>query len=231
MQTFNIEDYMGELIRRLQIKFGDRLIYVGLQGSFSRGEADENSDIDVMVTLDRLAAADLDSYREIIAGMPGFERSCGFISGREELKNWPRHEICQLLHETEDYFGELRPLLPDFDLKDVNDHIGIVVGDLYHLLCHGRIHGKPEQRAESLRGLYKAVFYILQNIFYLRTGKWIKTKSELLEQLRGLDREVMQTASAMRSGKEIDQEKAFLTLFDWARGILEITGKNISEKP
>ena len=230
VQTFNIEDYMNELIKRLQIKFGNRLIYAGLQGSFSRGEADENSDIDVMVTLDRLDAADLASYREIIAGMPGFERSCGFISGREDLKNWPRHEICQLLHETKDFYGELRPLLPHFNPGDVNDHIGIAVGDLYHLLCHGRIHGKPEQRAESLRGLYKAVFYILQNIFYQRSGKWIRTKSELLKQLRGLDREVMQMALSVRSGKDVDWEKAFLILFDWCEGILKIYGKNISGK-
>ena len=90
MPTVDIEKYVTELIERLKQKFAERLIYVGLQGSFRRGEADENSDIDIMVTLDRLTETDLDSYREIIAGLPAFERSCGFISGRDELKNWPR---------------------------------------------------------------------------------------------------------------------------------------------
>ncbi|MBQ9141799.1 MAG: nucleotidyltransferase domain-containing protein [Lachnospiraceae bacterium] len=30
-------------------EFGDRLLYVGLQGSYLRGEATESSDIDIMV--------------------------------------------------------------------------------------------------------------------------------------------------------------------------------------
>ena len=221
MKTFDIEKYVQELILHLQVEFGERLIYVGLQGSFRRGEADENSDIDIMVTLDRLDAADLDRYRKIIAALPAFERSCGFISGRGELKNWPRHEICQLLHETKDYYGELRPLLPDFGREDVENHIRISVGNLYHLLCHGRIHGNPEQRAESLRDLYKSVFYILQNSFYLQTGEWVMTKAELAARLSGPDREVMQTALAVRSGAESDTEKAFSLLFDWCRNFLE----------
>lgn len=222
----DIEKYLSGLVERLRFQFGERLIYVGLQGSFRRGEADENSDIDIMVTLDRLTEADLESYRKIIAALPAFERSCGFISGRAELKNWPRHEICLLLHETKDYYGELRPLLPEFDRDDVENFVRISIGNLYHLLCHSRIHGNPEQRAESLRGLYKSVFYILQNSVYLKTGEWFMTKAELLEHLHGLDREVMQTAMRLRSNTEFDMEKAFSLLFDWCRNFLECPSKS-----
>ena len=217
----DIEKYLSELIEQLKRQFADRLIYVGLQGSFRRGEADENSDIDIMVTLDHLTEADLDSYRKIIAALLASERSCGFISGRAELKNWPRHEICQLLHETKDYYGELRPLLPEFGRKDVENFVRISIGNLYHLLCHGRIHGDSEQRAESLRGLYKSVFYILQNSVYLQTGEWFMTKAELLAHLHGLDREVMQTAMLLRSEADFDTEKAFSLLFGWCRNFLE----------
>ena len=217
----DIEKYLSELIERLQVEFGERLIYVGLQGSFRRGEADENSDIDIMVTLDRLDAADLDRYRKIITALPAFERSCGFISGRADLKNWPRHEICQLLHETKDCYGSLRPLLPDFGRKDVENYVRISIGNLYHLLCHGRIHGAPEECADRLRGLYKAVFYILQNSFYLKTGEWVMTRAELTARLSGPDREVMRTALAVKSGAESDTEKAFTLLFDWCRNFLE----------
>ena len=221
MKTFDIEKYIQELIRRLQEQFGERLVYVGLQGSFRRGEADEHSDIDIMVTLERLDAADLDRYRGIIAALPAFERSCGFISGRGELKNWPRHEICQLLHETKDCYGSLRPLLPDFSRADVENHIRMSIGNLYHLLCHGRIHGAPEECADRLRGLYKAVFYILQNSFYLQTGEWVMTGAELAARLSGSDREVMQMALTVRSGAEFDTEKAFTLLFDWCRNFLQ----------
>ena len=217
----DIEKYLNELIEQLKREFADRLVYVGLQGSFRRGEADEESDIDIMVTLDLLTEADLDSYRRIIAALPAFERSCGFISGRNELKNWPRHELCLLLHETKDYYGELRPLLPEFERKDVENFVRISIGNLYHLLCHGRIHGDPSHQAGSLRGLYKSAFYILQNSVYLQTGKWFMTKAELAAQLHGLDREVMQTAMILRSRDEFDTEKAFSLLFDWCRNFLE----------
>jgi len=225
MKTFDIEKYVDELIRRLQDEFGERLIYVGLQGSFRRGEADENSDIDIMVTLDRLDAADLDRYRKTIAALPAFERSCGFISGREELKNWPRHEICQLLHETKDCYGSLRPLLPDFCRADVENYIRISIGNLYHLLCHGRIHGAPEVCADRLRGLYKAVFYILQNSLYLQSGEWVMTGAGLAARLSGLDREVMEMALTVKAKTEFDPEKAFILLFNWCRNFLQAIGQ------
>ena len=48
MEYFNIDNYMENLISRCKEAFGNRLVYVGLQGSYLRGEATENSDIDVM---------------------------------------------------------------------------------------------------------------------------------------------------------------------------------------
>ena len=52
MECFNIDNYLEKLISRCKESFGDRLVYVGLQGSYLRGEATENSDIDVMIVLD-----------------------------------------------------------------------------------------------------------------------------------------------------------------------------------
>ena len=217
MPTIDVEEYVRELIGRLRRKFADRLIYVGLQGSYRRGEANDGSDIDIMVTLDRLSVEDLDEYRKIISAMPCADRSCGFISGREELRNWPPYEICQLLHETRDCYGELRPLLPAFEREDIESYVGISVGNLYHMLCHSRIHGKPEDAAATLRGLYKAVFYILQNACYLESDLWMMTRAELLEMLRGLDREVLEMAQTVKSAPEYDVEKAYALLFAWCR--------------
>ena len=52
MECFNIDNYLEKLILRCKESFGDRLFYVGLQGSYLRGDATENSDIDVMIVLD-----------------------------------------------------------------------------------------------------------------------------------------------------------------------------------
>ena len=74
--------YMDELIDRLQRQFGDRLVYVGLQGSYMRGEATETSDIDPMVVLRDVSAADLRAYRAMVEAMPSPELACGFLCGQ-----------------------------------------------------------------------------------------------------------------------------------------------------
>ena len=51
MECFNIDNYLEKLILRCKETFGGRLVYVGLQGSWLRGEATENRDIDVMIVL------------------------------------------------------------------------------------------------------------------------------------------------------------------------------------
>ena len=56
---FELNGYLHDLISCCRASFGDRLLYVGLQGSYLRGEAHEGSDIDVMVILDRFSVGDM----------------------------------------------------------------------------------------------------------------------------------------------------------------------------
>lgn len=63
---FIIETYINDLITECRDTFEDRLLYVGLQGSYLREEATENSDIDIMVVIDGLSVADLGSYRNVL---------------------------------------------------------------------------------------------------------------------------------------------------------------------
>ena len=92
---FDLDKYLRDLVQNCRTVFGERLLYIGLQGSYLRGEANENSDIDVMVILDRFSMKDMDSYREILKMIGFYERSCGFICGREEITRWNPLEVCQ----------------------------------------------------------------------------------------------------------------------------------------
>ena len=65
----DIDRYMTQLTQMLRQHFGSRLSYVGLQGSYLRGEATDSSDIDAMVVIDRLDINDLDAYRATMAGV------------------------------------------------------------------------------------------------------------------------------------------------------------------
>ena len=62
--------WMEQLRQRLQTAFLGRVWFLGLQGSFGRGEAREGSDIDPVVILDRLTAADTETYRALLDTLP-----------------------------------------------------------------------------------------------------------------------------------------------------------------
>ena len=80
-----IESWAAEFAQKLQKAFGQRLLFLGYQGSYGRGEATDHSDIDIVTVLDQAAPADLDQYRELVRSMPQGELACGFLCGREEL--------------------------------------------------------------------------------------------------------------------------------------------------
>ena len=92
----DIPQYMEQAQRLLLEAFPDRLVCLGLQGSYARDEATEKSDIDLVVILDRVAAADLLVYRDILNQLPEREKSCGFFSGKGELMAWDRGELFRI---------------------------------------------------------------------------------------------------------------------------------------
>ena len=212
----NAEVYLNSLIAKLKEAFGDRLVYVGLQGSYLRGEATETSDIDPMVVIDQLTRQDLDTYRAIIEQLPEPENSCGFICGRDELAHWNPLEISHLLHATRDEYGVLASLVPAYDERDIRSFIQLSIGNLYHELCHRYVHASMEKNRSKLPATCKGVFFILQNLHHLRTGVFCATKRELLSQLTGDDLAVMQLVLHPAG----DFEAAFDLLLRWCRQTL-----------
>ena len=213
----DLNAYMSDLMDSLAQSFDSRLLYVGLQGSYLRGEADEESDLDIMVVLDRLTIADMDSYREIIGKIGNRHKACGFICGKSELQNWNPCEICQLIHTTKDYYGTLTGLVPSYTEEDEKTYIKISLDTLYHELCHRYIYASRKKNIEQLPATYKSVFFILQNIHYQRTGNFILTKRELLSHLPEEDKIVLQKAVQIKTQEIYDFEEAFQTIFLWCQ--------------
>lgn len=216
----DIDKYMSRLISLLQNQFGERLLYVGLQGSYLRGDATECSDIDIMVVIDLLSVSDLDAYRTIIASMDYFDRSCGFICSKEDLLHWNHLEICNLLHSTKDYFGKLCDIIPEYTREDIRTFVKLSINNLYHEICHRYIHGNKENNVAALPGTYKGVFFILQNFYYLKSGEFISRKAELLKKLDGKDRDVLARSIDLGSGNAYDFEETFALLFSWCQETL-----------
>lgn len=214
---FKIDEYISSLMELLKVAYQERLLYVGLQGSYLRGEATENSDIDIMVVISDMSVADLAKYREAISSLEDYDKSCGFICGIEELKNWNPLEICHLLHTTKDYYGTLARLLPEYTENYVRNFVKMSLGNLYHEICHRYIHAPKEKNIDKLPYTYRSVFFILQNLYYLDSGKFIGTKKELREVLSGKDGLVLDTAISLSNGTEFDFDEAFDLLFTWCK--------------
>ncbi|MBE5794621.1 MAG: nucleotidyltransferase domain-containing protein [Clostridiales bacterium] len=217
---FQPDQYISSLIHLLKAAFQQRLIFVGLQGSYLRGEATEHSDIDVMVVIHNLTADDLTTYRNVISALPDSEKSCGFICGLEELQHWNPLEICHLLYTTKTYYGQLEAIIPSFTRQHVCDYVKLSVGNLYHEICHRHIHAPVEVSKASLPGACKQVFFILQNLHYAEHNNFIPTRKELLAALSGEDRWVLQTALSLGGGAAFDYDETFSLLLGWCQKAL-----------
>ena len=216
----DIQAYLSRLIGGLTHTFGDRLLYVGMQGSYLRGEATETSDIDVMVIFDRVDVPTLDTYRELLISVGDYDRSCGFVCSSADMAAWNTLEVCHLLHTTRDLYGRLADFVPAYSREDVIPYVKVSVGNLYHELCHRYIHASRETNQSHLAMTCKSVFFILQNIHYLKTGRFVATKRELLEALEGEDREILTLSLRLSEGESPNFDNAFAGLLHWCQGTL-----------
>ena len=51
---FDLQHWLDEYVSAVDAAFGARIEFIGLQGSYARGEQHEGSDIDVVLLLDKL---------------------------------------------------------------------------------------------------------------------------------------------------------------------------------
>lgn len=217
---FRIDEYIDKLIVTLKDVFGERLLYIGLQGSYLRNEATENSDIDIMAVIDNLSVEDLNTYRKALVSVGNFNKSCGFICGKSDLEHWNPLEICHLLHTTKDYYGELKNLVPEYTMEDERNYVKFSLNNLYHEVCHRYIHADREANISNLPITCKSVFFIMQHLYYLSSGKFISTKRELLECVQGEDKAVLELSISLKNNMDYDFDRAFSVLFGWCQNAL-----------
>lgn len=213
----NAEQWAAKLAKKLEAEFKEQLLYVGLQGSYRRGEATPKSDIDIVAVFERLDLAVLRRYREMLAEMPSGALACGFAASHAVMKNWPRHEIFQLLQETKDVFGALAPLVPGYERADIVDALKTNAANVYHAACHAYLY-EPEKE-KIVAALYKPVFFMLQLKHYLECDYYAPTKRKMLECLTGGDCEMMRRV--LEPDKLLaEPESAYEALLAWCERVL-----------
>ena len=210
----DIATWMQNFLQTLNETFRDRVWFVGLQGSFARGEATETSDIDVVVILDELSAMDIQNYNKMLNTLPHRELICGFLSGKNEIMNWEPSDLFQFCHDTTPIKGSLDEVLTLVDENAINRAIKIGACNIFHGCVHNMLHEKSE---DILRGLYKSASFVVQAIVFKQTGNYIKHQEELLQAVSSNERGIIETFLNLKNGGTVDFNSMAETLFDWSK--------------
>jgi predicted nucleotidyltransferase len=217
---FDIDTWMKTYLRKLKTLFESRLLFVGLQGSYGRGEATDNSDIDAIVILNYITPQDLKTYRSMLETLTNWEKICGFISGQQELINWERFDLFQFYHDTTPVFGSIDFLLPLIGREDIRRAVRIGACNIYHMCGHNIVH---EKSTEILNALYKSAAFTVQAVYYSQTGTYIKQKAALIPVLQPQEREILQAGIMLRKQPNIAQpefDRLSELLFNWSAGLI-----------
>ena len=215
-----ITTWMNGFLRSINEAFGDRVWFVGLQGSYGRGEATETSDIDVIVILDELSITDVHKYNAMLNTLPHRELICGFISGKDELLNWEPSDLFQFCNDITPIKGSLDEVRAVVDDAAVNRAIKIGACNIYHGCVHNMLHEKSE---DILRGLYKSASFVIQAITFKQTGKYIRSQSDLLQIALPEEQRIVNTFIFLKNGGAIDFETMSQELFVWSKAWIEKT--------
>ena len=210
----NMTEWMQGFLRALDDTFGNRVWFVGLQGSYGRGEATETSDIDVVVILETLSAADIQAYSAMLDTLPHRELICGFLSGKDEILHWEPADLFQFYYDTTPIRGSLDELLTVIDKAAVSRAIKIGAGNIYHGCVHNMLHEKNE---DMVRGLYKSASFVMQAIVFKETGKYISRQNELLQVVSPQERGIVETFLHLKNGGTLDFSFMSETLAAWSQ--------------
>ena len=210
----DINGWMNDFLQKLDEVFAKRVWFVGLQGSYGRGEATETSDIDVVMILDELSVADIQAYQDMLDTLPHRELICGFVSGKDEILNWEPSDLFQFYHDTTAIKGSLDDLLPLIDDVAIERAIKMGAGNIYHGCVHNMLHEKSE---DILKGLYKAASFVVQAIVFKQTGNYIKHQSRLLQVASVEEQMITETFLKYKNGEAVDFNEASQILFEWSK--------------
>lgn len=224
--TFDINSWCELFAGKVQKTFGEKLLFIGLQGSYKRKEANDDSDIDMVVILKNLTITDLDKYKSIINSMPNKEKACGFIGGENEVRNWTKSELFHLLYDTKAVYKSLENIVPHITQEDIKYALKAEATSLYHALCHSYLY--DEDRKSSLEILAKQIFFILQCKYFLKNNEYIPTKNELLKNLYEADKKILELCINRHNIHNFDGtqlKEAYNSLISWCSRLI-ISQKN-----
>lgn len=222
----DIDGWMRRYQRAVLDGFGERVQFIGLQGSYGRGEQTDRSDIDVVLILDEVDIDDLELYRNLVEGLPDRELLCGFVSGKGELGRWLRSDLFQFRFDTKALYGSLEELIPALGDDDARQACLTGACEIYHACSHNFLHTDD---VGILQSLFKSAFFVMQAQRYCESGVYLHHRTELLESVTGDDRQVLEV-SISPSCVDIDTFTDYSSLLlAWSGRLIRRYGKGSAD--
>ena len=220
----DIEVWMNDLIDQLKTEFKERLVLAGLQGSRARDEQREDSDIDIVVVIEDLNADDLASYRSVIQKMPHAELACGFIGSPDVLAAWPRHDVFNLVNDTDIRYGSFDFMDAEFPAEEAKLAADACASEIYHALCHTAVF-EPNMLPDLLQGCLKSVFFGIRAKHFAQTGEFVNSRAQLLNLANSDEKKLLQ---AYDGNVQMDDQELARRLFQWSNN--ELAGRDIHDR-
>ena len=220
----DIDTWMNDLIDQLKTEFKERLVLVGLQGSRARGERPEHSDIGSVEFVDDLTAVDLASYRSVIQKMPHAELACGFIGSPDVLAAWPRHDVFNLVNDTDIRYGSFDFMDAEFPAEEAKLAADACASEIYHALCHTAVF-EPNMLPDLLQGCLKSVFFGIRAKHFAQTGEFVNSRAQLLNLANSDEKKLLQ---AYDGNVQMDDQELARRLFQWSND--ELAGRDIYDR-
>ena len=210
-----LDQWLKNFTQIITNNFPERIVFIGIQGSYAREEANENSDIDVVVIFDKLSYHDIKCYDEIISKMSMCDKICGFISGKKELENWEKSDLFQFYHDTITLYGNLDFIRNLITMQDISRAVKIGACNIYHMCVHNAIH---EKSSEILKDLLKSAFFVMQAKYYLENQKYIHKRQILMQHVSPEEKEILLIYSENKYINNLDSVSE--KLINWASDLI-----------
>ena len=202
----DINSFMESFKENLLSLFGDSLLFIGLQGSYGRGEAKETSDIDPVIILKQCRKDELLRYRDYIDTLSEKDILCGFVSSIDELRAWESADRAQLILDTKPVYRDLAELCPRITSDDIRRAVQQGVCAIYHASSHNILHAR---NWSILPELYKSSRFTIRMKHYLQSGVYVSAFRELTAVVDEEEKAILETQNP-------DAENDAFMLLEWA---------------
>lgn len=200
----NLSEWLDNFTNEMLHSFPDNICCIGLQGSYGRGEASADSDLDLVVIFKSFSLEVLQQYKSLLLRLGNDYKLCGFVGSAEILKSWNEGELLQLYFDTVPVYGNL-----DFIKDRVTDEAAakLVLQNsclIYHACCHNFLFDEVQA---ILKELYKTAVFTVQAKYYHAHHVYVSKHSELSNVAIGADKEILEMAVKLKMEDRLTAEQ------------------------